>query len=279
MSLLGCAPISNTDTPPAAEPPAPVNPIISFSSAAVASSLQLEVTSNIELANIGAVVRLAAEAAPTKTEALAGKGHVSVSIPAGVTRKISISQHYSTNFNDGLTLADVLTPNTAYKLYLYFPAGRITTTAEITGLNVTDDRAVVPFTTAALPAEGDAKWLSGNAKCVASPDTYYFMQEQTGVAVCYFYVNFSPSVSELSTQTNNKGQYGNIGTFVPNVATPGSNFHYTYGLISGYTSNSTNHYDYWVGADKVGVIQNALRVSFLDSMGIQTVVFTPVTRH
>ncbi|WGK70228.1 hypothetical protein P0082_05040 [Candidatus Haliotispira prima] len=244
----------------------------------MASYLQLEVTSNVEIANIGAVVRLAAEAAPTEAEALASRGHVSVNIPAGVTRKISISQHYSTNFADGLTLADVLAPNTAYKLYLYFPAGRITTTAELTGLSITDDMAVVPFTTAALPAEGDAKWLSGNAKCVASPDTYYFMQEQTGVAVCYFYTNFSPSVSELSTQTNNEGQYQNIGTYTPGNVEISANFHYTYGLISGYTSNSTNHYDYWVGADKNAIIQK-IRHTILDGRGIPTTVFLPVTRH
>ncbi|WGK70227.1 hypothetical protein P0082_05035 [Candidatus Haliotispira prima] len=245
----------------------------------MASSLQLEMTSNVELANIGAVVRLAAEAAPTGAEALVSKGHVSVSIPAGVTRKISISQHYSTNFTDGLTLADVLAPNTAYKLYLYFPAGRITTTAELTGLSITDDRAVVPFTTAALPAEGDTKWLSSNgSECVASLDAYYFMQEQTGVAVCYFYVNFSPSVTELSTKINDR-VFGNIGTYAGNLAAPSANFHYTYGFISGYTSNATNHYDYLVGADKVATIQTTLSHTILDNRGRPTTFIIPVTRH
>ncbi|WGK70229.1 hypothetical protein P0082_05045 [Candidatus Haliotispira prima] len=245
----------------------------------MASSLQLEMTSNVELANIGAVVRLAAEAAPTEAEALAGKGHVSVSIPAGVTRKISISQHYSTNFTDGLTLADVLAPSTAYKLYLYFPAGRITATAEITGLNITDDRAIVPFTTAALPAEDDAKWLSNiGSKCLGSLDTYYFMQEQTGVAVCYFYTNFSPLALEIVYKSN-EGPLDNIGTYDGRVGTPSAAFHFAYGSISGYTSNSTNHYAYWIGADKVAKIQNSMRSTTIDLLGIPIAFDIPVTRH
>ncbi|WGK68465.1 hypothetical protein P0082_08230 [Candidatus Haliotispira prima] len=275
--MLGCAPISDTNKDPAP----PVNPTISFSSVAVASSLQLEISSNVKLPNIRAVVRLAAEAAPTKAEALASKGHVSVSIPADVTRKISISQHYTTNLDDGLTLADVLAPNTAYKLYLYFPAELITTTAEITGLNVTDDMAAVPFTTAALPAEGDAKWLNSNGNSyVASLDNLYFMQEQTGVAVFYFYTNFIPVISQFSTQDED-GTFNSIGSYYGNTVDPSTSFHFAYGSIAGYISNSTNRYNYWIGADKVRIIENTTRqVLNHGPTGIDVgVVFIPVTRH
>ncbi|WGK69136.1 hypothetical protein P0082_11735 [Candidatus Haliotispira prima] len=280
--MLGCAPLSDTKAPDTSEPPAaPVNPTISFSSSAVASSLQLEISSNPELANIGAVIRLATEAAPTKAEALASKGHVSISIPADATRKISISQHYLTNFDDGLTLADVLAPNTAYKLYFYFPAGRITTTVELTGLKVTDDMAVIPFTTAALPAEGDAAWGNGNgSNYVASLDNLYFMEEQTGMVVCYFYTNFTPLISEFSTQNGSDGIYHNIGTYARNIATPSSRFHFAHGFISGYTANSTNRYGYSIAADKVANIKNATSQTFTNNKGIDIgIVFIPVTRH
>ncbi|WGK68701.1 hypothetical protein P0082_09450 [Candidatus Haliotispira prima] len=246
----------------------------------MASSLQLEISSNVELANIGAVVRLATETAPTKAEALASKGHVSVSIPADITRKISISQHYATNFDDGLTLADVLAPNTAYKLYLYFPAELITTTAEITGLNVTDDMAAVPFTTAILPAEGDAKWLNSNGNSyVASLDNLYFMQEQTGVAVFYFYTNFIPLNSEFSTQ-DETGNFPSIGNYAANTVTPTSEFHFAYGSIAGYISNSTNRYNYWIGADKVKIIEKTTRHILFDNLRAKDIAASiSVTRH
>ncbi|WGK70278.1 hypothetical protein P0082_05305 [Candidatus Haliotispira prima] len=246
----------------------------------MASSLQLEISSNVELANIGAVVRLAAEAAPTKTEAQASAGHVSVSIPADGTRKISISQHYTTNFDDGLTLADVFAPNTAYKLYLYFPAELITTTAKITGLNITDDMAIVSFATAALPAEGDPKWLNSNgSKCVASLDSLYFMQEQTGVAVCYDYTNFIPFLVELYTKGGDTGQFDRkIGNYDGTVTHSEAGFHFTYGLISGYTSNSTNHYAYRIAADKTKILQNVLN-RIIDNLGVPTTLEIAVTRH
>ncbi|WGK70268.1 hypothetical protein P0082_05255 [Candidatus Haliotispira prima] len=245
----------------------------------MASSLQLEISSNVELANIGAVVRLAAEAAPTKAEALASKGYVSVSIPADVTRKISISQHYTTNFDDGLTLADVLAPNTAYKLHLYFPSGRITTTAEITGLNIADDMAAVPFATAALPAEGDTQWLSSNgSKCVESLDSFYFMQKQTGVVVCYSYTNFTPFQVELFTKGDTDQFDFRIASYDGTVVDPVTDFHFAYEFISGYTSNSTNHYVYWIGADKTKILQN-IQSTTINGVGLQTTFGIPVTRH
>ncbi|WGK70280.1 hypothetical protein P0082_05315 [Candidatus Haliotispira prima] len=253
----------------------------------MASSLQLEISSNVELANIGAVVRLATKAAPTKAEAQASAGHVSVGIPAGVTRKISISQHYGSIFSDGVTLADVLAPKTAYKLYLYFPAEIITTTAEITGLSITDDKAVVPFTTAALPAEGDAKWLSNiGSKCVGSLDSLYFMQKQTGVVVCYFYANFDPLAVEIvshSKSSTGMNQIDNVGTYTGapggGVGIPGPDFYFAYGSISGYTSNSTTHYAYWLGADKTNTLQNPVQSTVTDGLGLPTTFDIPGTRH
>ncbi|WGK68744.1 hypothetical protein P0082_09675 [Candidatus Haliotispira prima] len=278
VSLLGCAPLPDTD-----KDPAPVNPVISFSSAAVASSLQLEISSNIELANIGAVVRLATEAAPTKTEAEASAGHVSISIPAGVSRKISISQHYGSVFTDGLTLADVLAPNTAYKLYLYFPADRITTTAEITGLNVTDDMAAVPFSTAALPAEGDAEWFGGILfadKCVASLDALYFMQEQRGVVVCYSYINYVPLIHEIAYERDD-GIFNNIGTYAANMVVPAIDFYFAYGSIAGYTSSSAIHYYYWIATDKerTKIIKNTVKNTVTNNKGRDKRFLFPVTRH
>ncbi|WGK69014.1 hypothetical protein P0082_11095 [Candidatus Haliotispira prima] len=246
----------------------------------MASSLQLEISSNVELTNIGAVVHLAAEAAPTEAEALTSKGHVSISIPADGTRKISISRHYTTDFDNGLTLADVLAPNTAYKLYLYFPTGRITTTAEITGLNITNDRAEVPFTTAALPAEGDAKWLSNTgSECIASLDALYFMQKQTGVVVCYFYVNHDPLAAEFSFETEEGGPFDNIGTYNGSMVTAAVAFHFAYETISGYISNSTNSYFYFIGADKTDTLRNRIRSTIINLEGRPTAFDLPVTRH
>ncbi|WGK68750.1 hypothetical protein P0082_09705 [Candidatus Haliotispira prima] len=247
----------------------------------MASSLQLEISSNIELASIGAVVRLATEAAPTKAEAQASAGHVSVSIPAGVARKISISQHYGSDFTNGLTLADVLIPNTAYKLYLYFPAGRITTTAEITGLNVTDDMAVVSFSTAVLPAEGDAKWLSSNGSAsVASLDSFYFMEEQTGIAVYYFYTNFNPFIVVWSVKpSDDLFSSHNLATYTSGAVRPGSKFHFAYGSISGYTSDSANNYVYWIGGDKTESLTNRIQIAITDNKGRNTNRTVPVTRY
>ncbi|WGK69507.1 hypothetical protein P0082_01205 [Candidatus Haliotispira prima] len=249
----------------------------------MASSVQLEMSSNVELANIGAVIRLATEAEPAEAEAQASAGHVSLSIPAGITRKISISQHYGSVFSDGLTLDDVLVPNTAYKLYLYFPADRITTTAELTGLSIANDRAVVPFTTAMLPAEGDAEWLNSNgSKYVASLDTLYFMQEQKGVVVGYFYVNFTPVIVEFSAFGANGVLY-NMGAYLPatNTATPAPNkdFDFAYGTISGYISNSTNYYYYWIGTDRLRIMEARIRHTITNSKGEDVVTFIPVTRH
>ncbi|WGK68394.1 hypothetical protein P0082_11840 [Candidatus Haliotispira prima] len=247
----------------------------------MASSLELEISSNVELVNIGAVIRLATEAAPTKAEAQASAGHVGLAIPANSPRKFSISQHYGSDFTNGLTLADVLAPNTAYKLYLYFPAGRITTTAEITGLNVIDDMAVVPFSTAVLPAEGDAKWLSSNGSAsVASLDSFYFMEEQTGIAVCYFYTNFVPFIVEWSVKpSDDLPLIHNLATYTSGAVGLGGKFNFAYGSISGYTSDSLNNYVYWIGGDKTESLTNQIQITITDNRGKNTAHTVPVTRY
>ncbi|WGK69843.1 hypothetical protein P0082_02990 [Candidatus Haliotispira prima] len=272
--MFGCAPISDDSNDPPAAPP--VKPSISFSATAVVSSVQLEMSSSVAITKIGAVVRLATEIAPTKAEAEGNAGYVSLDITAGGTRKFRISQHYGSDFTDGLTPADVLTPGENYKLYLYFPD--IASNTEITGISITDNVAEVGFMTASLPAEGDSKWLNSNGACVASMDAYYFMQSQTGVAVCYFYINYIPSVVEVSFKNNN-GTFDNIGTYVANTAIPARAFHFAYGLISGYTSNSTNYYGYWIGGDNRSTIQDVIRYEITNSIGIPVGFDIPVTRY
>ncbi|WGK68226.1 hypothetical protein P0082_06985 [Candidatus Haliotispira prima] len=250
----------------------------------MASSVQLEMSSSFAITKIGAVIRLATEAAPTKAEAEASAGYVSLEITAGSPRKFSISQHYGSDFTDGLTLADVLGPNTAYKLYLYFPSGRIPTTAELTGLSITNDIAVVPFTTTALPAAGDAQWLTannGNIQWVASLDTYYFMQEQKGVVVCYFYTNFAPILFVSTVDANSDDlSVDNLGTYSPLGGVSSTNtFHFAYGSISGYISNPTNNYGYWIGTDKNLIITNIIQNTLTDTYGTNTSNVIPVTRY
>ncbi|WGK70276.1 hypothetical protein P0082_05295 [Candidatus Haliotispira prima] len=244
----------------------------------MASSLQLEINSSAKIDSIDAVICLATDTAPTQAEAAASNGYVNFSAPAGTARKISISRHCTGDFSNGLTVADVLTPATDYKLYLYFPD--IASNTEFTGLSISNNMAEVSFTTAALPAEGDAQWLNniGN-QCIASLDAYYFMAEQTGTAVCYFYLNFHPPFIDISAKNSGKVTYGNIGTYAANMGAPSASFHFAYGLIPGYTSNTTKHYAYWIGADKTKSIENQIRSSITDHGGDSTLFYIPVTRH
>ncbi|WGK69139.1 hypothetical protein P0082_11750 [Candidatus Haliotispira prima] len=224
----------------------------------MASSLQLELSSNVELANIGAVVRLATEAAPTKAEAQASKGHLSVRIPADATRKISISQHYGSIFSDGLTIADVLTPNTAYKLYLYFPAEISTTTAEITGLSITNDIAVVSFTTAMLPAAGHAVWgtARANKQFVASLSEWGYSENQKGVFIAYIQLpnpfngtTFSTRISldnRLVTSTT-------IGSFAIGLVESNSQFLFNMLKLGGSYPDTDNYY-YVIAADNTEIL-------------------------
>ncbi|WGK68820.1 hypothetical protein P0082_10075 [Candidatus Haliotispira prima] len=271
--MPACAPLPETS-----EPPAAAKPSVSFSVTAVVSSLELEVSSSIAITKVGAVIRLAGEAAPTKAEAEASAGYVSLAIAAGSPIKFSISQHYGSDFTDGLTLADVLTVNTPYKLYLFFEPDAISLETTIEGATLTNDIATISFTTATLPPAGDAKWLSDNGKCVPGLDALYFMPEQKGVVVCYFYLKFIPVFFEASVQSNS-GTYNNLGIYVPNTVEPAAAFNFTYGSIPGYTSDSTNHYSYWMGADKSSILQNTTQYVFSDKGGHNFLFSIPVTRH
>ncbi|WGK69370.1 hypothetical protein P0082_00505 [Candidatus Haliotispira prima] len=233
----------------------------------------------LAVTDVGAVIRLAAETVPTKAEAQASKGYVSLSIEADSTRKFSISQHYGSDFTDGLTLADVLVPNTSYKLYLFMPSAIDLAQTKIKGGEIKEDRVEISFTTAILPAEGDAKWLSSNGKCVEGVDTFYFMQAQQGVAVCYFYLNSAPVFVDLTVK--NGTVFDNMGTYngTTSVVNAHANFNFVYESISGYTSNSANHYSYWMGADKVSILKNTVRTSITDQLGGSILVFLPVTRY
>ncbi|WGK69372.1 hypothetical protein P0082_00515 [Candidatus Haliotispira prima] len=270
LFLSACAPISETGKDPAP------NPDISFSVTAVASSVEFEVSSIPAVTDVGAVIRLAAEAVPTKAEAQESKGYVSLSIDADSTRKFSISQHYGSDFTDGLTLADVLSPNTSYKLYLFMPSEIDLAQTKIKGGEIKEDRIEVSFTTVSLPAEGDAKWLSSNGKCVEGVDTLYFMQAQQGVAVCYFYLNFEPAFVDVSVKNGNL--IHNIGIYSTTSAS-GANFNFVYGPTFGYTSNSKNHYFYWMGADKVRILEQTVEKSITTQSGDSIIVSIPVTRY
>ncbi|WGK68227.1 hypothetical protein P0082_06990 [Candidatus Haliotispira prima] len=248
----------------------------------MASSLQLEMSSNFAITKIGAVIRLAAEAAPTKAQAEANAGYVSLAITAGGTRKFSISQHYSSDFTDGLTLADVLTPNTVYKLYLFTPSAIDLEQTTITGGKIAGDTVEISFTTANLPTAGDAVWNEKwtDRQYVASLNEYHFMQEQTGLQVSYFKLPITLLFLEVSRQLNKDsttyitmGTYNNSGSGL--ISTPGGSFYFDYGSIPGYTSD----YAYFIVADKLSGMNNQLQTAFTSNVGINTIFLISVTRY
>ncbi|WGK69284.1 hypothetical protein P0082_00055 [Candidatus Haliotispira prima] len=284
LSLLACAPISDSKDP---EP----NPDISFSVTAVASSVQLEVTGIPAITDVGAVIRPAAEAAPTKAEALASKGYVSLSIEANNTRKFSISQHYGSDFTDGgFTLADVLTPNTKYKLYLYMPTAIDLGQTVIKGGVIKGDTVEISFTTASLPPAGDAVWNEKFAvrEYAASLNEYHFMENQTGVFVAYFWSPSIPPFMESSTRSDNKTGIS-MGGHAGSTATPDPRFYYNGGIIEGYVSAvsqytyiiSADKYTYTMGADEVAspTLRNVLEVSATLNDGSSIDYKTVITRY
>ncbi|WGK69023.1 hypothetical protein P0082_11140 [Candidatus Haliotispira prima] len=274
--MLGCAPISDKSKDP--EP----NPDISFSVTAVASSVQLEVTSIPAVTDAGGLIRLAAEAAPTQTEAQASKGYVSLSIDANSTRKFSLSQHYTTNFDDGITLTDVLAPNTKYTLYLYMPAAIDLGTTKITGGEIKGDRVEISFTTVNLPAAGDTVWSEKlTAKeYVASLNEYHFMQVQMGIVVAYFQLPFTRLLIHETSVQDSVGAdiYNTVGSYGPGTGViPVPQFYYNHGVMDGYTSD----YHYFIGADKLDIIKIQFRSASTAAVtGISDVSYlTPISRY
>ncbi|WGK69261.1 hypothetical protein P0082_12425 [Candidatus Haliotispira prima] len=247
----------------------------------MASSAQLEVTGIPAITDVGAVIRPAAEAAPTKAEALASNGYVSLSIDAGSTRKFSLSQHYGSNFTDGgFTLADVLAPNTKYKLYLYMPSAIDLGQTVVKGGVIKEDTVEISFTTASLPAEGDPVWSEKFAtkEYVTSLNEWHFMESRTGVFVSYFRLPFISSLIDISFEANNR-VYG-VGSFVMGTAVPNPNFYYNVGIIGGYASTGSQ-YIYMIGADKLAspILRNAIKMSVTDDNGSFISSKTVVNRY
>ncbi|WGK70135.1 hypothetical protein P0082_04545 [Candidatus Haliotispira prima] len=213
------------------------------------SSVQLEVSSSLALANIGAVIRLATEAAPTKAEAEANAGYVSLGIAAGSTRKFSISQHYGSDFEGGgLTPADVLAPETQYKLYLFFGPGTVN---PIEGVSLTNDVATLSFTTAALPPAGDAVWarsLTGEQLVGTLPEWGY-SKNQKGVFVAYTrllngFIGFT-----LTTRKEANSISQTLGTVIIGSVVPDPKFLFGFSKLSGSYPDTDNYY-YIIATEK-----------------------------
>ncbi|WGK69725.1 hypothetical protein P0082_02355 [Candidatus Haliotispira prima] len=257
---------------------------ITFSVTAVASSVQLEVTGVPAITDAGGVIRLATESAPTKTEAQVSKGYVRLSIEAGSTRKFSISQHYGSNFVDGgFTLADVLAPNTKYKLYLYMPSVIDLGQTEIKGGAIQGDRVEISFTTASLPAAGDAVWSEKFAakEYVASLNEYHFMENQTGVIVLYFEEPYIPFFQEFFVELSG-GPVTIVGRYSGSsmTVTPFSNFYFNVGLIAGYPSTVTSQTFYMIAADNgTSILQSLLKSSATPPDGPNYETTTPISRY
>ncbi|WGK69269.1 hypothetical protein P0082_00025 [Candidatus Haliotispira prima] len=243
----------------------------------MASSLQLEISSNVELVNIGAVARLASEAAPTKAGTEASAGYVSLGITAGSPRKFSISQHYGSDFTDGgFTLADVLAPNTKYKLYLYMPSAIDLAQTSIKGGEIKEDRVEISFTTASLPLAGDTVWSEKwTAKeYVASLNEYHFMESQTGVIVAYFQIPFSLLLYEVLMQVSN-GTFDAIGNYSSGRLEPSLRFYFNYGVITGYTTG----YNYVILADKQDKLKRAFRSAIAGQLGEFQHIINIISRY
>ncbi|WGK68498.1 hypothetical protein P0082_08400 [Candidatus Haliotispira prima] len=246
MVLSGCVPLSETSDPPAASKSS-----ISFSTAAVVSSVQLEMSSSFAITNIGAVIRLATEAAPTKTEAEANVGYLRLAIAAGSPRKFSISQHYGSDFTNGLTLADVLASNTDYKLYLFFEAGAIPSGTVVEGATLANDGTALSFTTAALPTAGDAIWDSSwtNKQFVGSLPEWGYSENQKGVFVAYTKINiFFEVVGFHSFKADNTSLLQSIGSFSIGfpIADPG--FLFNLSKLGGSYPDADDYY-YVIASD------------------------------
>ncbi|WGK69143.1 hypothetical protein P0082_11770 [Candidatus Haliotispira prima] len=234
----------------------------------------------MELANIGAVVRLAAEAAPTKAEAQASAGHVSIRIPAAATRKISISQHYTTNFDDGLTPDDVLTPNTAYKLYLFFEANAIPSETTVEGATLNNDVVTLSFSTATLPPAGDAVWDEAwtGEQFVGNLAEWGYSENQKGVFVAYTKINFSPTIIAFTCRAASDTLLKPIGTFSVGSAIPDPQFLFNLSKLGGSYPDADNYY-YIISADKTGAMSGkTLQLEITDSPVIAK-LRAPLTRY
>ncbi|WGK68813.1 hypothetical protein P0082_10040 [Candidatus Haliotispira prima] len=275
-SFLACTPISDTGD----DPPAAVKPTMSFSATAVVSSMQLEMSSSFAISTIGAVIRLATEAAPTKTEAEASPGYVSLAIAAGSPRKFSISQHYGSNFADGLTLADVLTADSQYKLYLFFETGTIPSETIVEGATLNNDVIALPFTTATLPPAGDSVWNNAwtNNQFVGSLLEWGYSENQKGVFVTYIKSNIDFTTAALSSRTTDNVWLQGLGSFTLGSIVPKSGFLFNILKIGGSYPDTDNYY-YIVSADDTRkIVGTAFQLEITDGLTIVRTLGT-LTRY
>ncbi|WGK68822.1 hypothetical protein P0082_10085 [Candidatus Haliotispira prima] len=256
---------------------------MSFSATAVVSSVQLEMSSSFAIVNIGAVIRLAGEAVPTKAEAEANAGYVSLAIAAGSPRKFSISQHYGSDFADGLTLMDVLTANTRYKLYLFFEVKAIPSETTVEGATLNNNVVVLPFTTAVLPPAAESVWNNAwiNEQFVGSLSEWGYSENQKGVFVVYTKVNFS-SITSL-TASNRRADntiLETIGIFFSGSQIPVSGFLAKISKL-GSSYPDTGNYYYIISADDTTKISGKFfQLEVLDGMASTThLLRAPLTRY
>ncbi|WGK68697.1 hypothetical protein P0082_09430 [Candidatus Haliotispira prima] len=139
MVLSGCAPLSNTkDSSPGDSPPAPTNTFtISFTGI---QALELTVHLIEDMA-VSVIVRLADEPAPVWADIKDKVGLLTRNIVANTPKRIFTAKHYGTNDSlktniGAMSAADILQPETAYKVYIFSDKSVIET---------------LPFTTAAIP--------------------------------------------------------------------------------------------------------------------------------
>ncbi|WGK68763.1 hypothetical protein P0082_09775 [Candidatus Haliotispira prima] len=273
--MLGCAPLPDTGDPPAAPKPS-----ISFATAAMVSSVQLEMSSSLALANIGAVIRLAAEAAPTKTEAEANAGYVSLAITAGSPTKFSISQHYGSDFANGLTLVDVLAPNTQYKLYLFFEPNAVSSESTVEGATLANNMVVLPFTTTVLPPAGEAVWDNAwtNKQFVGSLTEWGYSQNQKGIFVAYTKVNTFIVTLTVTNRKADNTVLQSFGSLALGLASPGTGFLFELSELGGSYPDPDEYY-YVIGADDTKTLSGEAFQLEIDNGSKETLFRVPLTRY
>ncbi|WGK68811.1 hypothetical protein P0082_10030 [Candidatus Haliotispira prima] len=256
---------------------------MSFSTTAVVSSVQLEMSSSFAITTIGAVIRLATEAVPTKAEAEASAGYVSLAITAGSPRKFSISQHYGSNFADGLTLADVLTTNTQYKLYLFFETNAIPSGTTVEGASLNNDVIALPFTTAVLPPAGDAVWDNAwtNEQFVGSLSEWGYSENQYGVFVAYTKLNLNPTSIVLTARTTINTLSHSIGSSSIGNVIADPNFLFNIVELGGSYPHSSTYpnYHYVIAADDTRTISGAAIQLEAANLSRFVILTAPLTRY
>ncbi|WGK68472.1 hypothetical protein P0082_08265 [Candidatus Haliotispira prima] len=158
-------PLSDTkDSSPGDSPPAPTNTFtISFTGI---QALELTVSSAEDI-TVNAIVRLADEPAPVWADIKDKVGLLSRNIVANTPKRIFTAKHYGTNDSlktniGAMSAADILQPETAYKVHVFHDESPIET---------------LPFTTAAIPPASE------------------FPSTHTGHSL-----NFAPNVLPLNTE-------------------------------------------------------------------------------